>query len=62
MLEEVSSQIANNFKPGYHVMVNPGSVMTRHSLGVLWSLHLADTEENPQTWSTKVTGIMDYLP
>ena len=28
MLEEVSSQIANNFKPGYHVMVNPGTVMT----------------------------------
>lgn len=28
MLEEVSAQIANNFKPGYHVMVNPGTVMT----------------------------------
>ena len=27
MLEEVASQIANNFKPGYHVMINPGTVM-----------------------------------
>lgn len=26
MLEEVSVQIANNFKPGYHIMVNPGTI------------------------------------
>ena len=46
MLEEVSSQIANNFKPGYHIMVNPGIVM-RDTVLEYYNLPVSEQKRTP---------------
>ncbi len=65
MLEEVSSQIANNFKPGYHVMVNPGSVMTNTVLEFYGS-PLAEQKKSPNleykgNWNYGLSPLEDFF-
>ena len=65
MLEEVSSQIANNFKPGYHIMVNPGSVMTNTVLE-FYGLPLSEQKKSPNleykgNWGYGLSPLEDFF-
>lgn len=65
MIEEVSSQIANNFKPGYHIMVNPGVVM-RDTILQFYNLPLSEKGKSSNleykgNWSIGLSPIEDFF-
>jgi hypothetical protein len=65
ILEEVSAQIANNFKPGYHVMINPGTVMTDTVLEY-YGLPLSTQKRSPNleykgNWSYGLSPLEEFF-
>lgn len=65
MLEEVASQIANNFKPGYHIMVNPGTVM-RDTVLEYYNLPMSEQKRTPNlefkgNWGYGLSPIEEFF-
>ena len=65
VLEEVSSQIANNFKPGYHIMVNPGTVM-RDTVLEYYNLPMSEQKRTPNlefkgNWGYGLSPIEEFF-
>lgn len=65
MLEEVSNQIANNFKPGYHTMINPGIITTNQILD-FYNLENCDTKGTSEydmkgNWNIGLSPVEDFF-
>lgn len=65
MLEEVTSQIANNFKPGFYNMINPG-VITRDVISQYYDFPVTEGVGEPETvikgnWKFGLSPIEDFF-